>query len=242
MLQFWREHKYGIIGTGLFHLLLAIAFNIWMLAGKSTAEDDGLLINFQQMEIPEDPTILEKEIEEIKSESSKMNSNMAKDEFLKKYTGQENVSESFEKRASKEVDAKMKEIYDQTHKEVEQPEYSEHGDVEIDNKREETNSQKKPASEFSGTTNVTYAVENRKSVYLKIPVYMCEGSGKVVVEVEVSKIGKVTSARVNKQSKTLDEECLQKAAKEAAMLSSFNTDKNAATTQKGTITYQFVAQ
>jgi hypothetical protein len=96
--------------------------------------------------------------------------------------------------------------------------------------------------EYSGPTNITYNLENRTKRDLDIPVYKCQGGGSVKLNIVVDQRGFVVSAAVNSPGTTANSECLEQAALNAANRSRFNTDYNAANRQKGTITYQFVAQ
>ncbi|MDR0420761.1 MAG: TonB family protein [Prevotellaceae bacterium] len=71
------------------------------------------------------------------------------------------------------------------------------------------------------------------------PAYKLQKSGKVVVEIYVDQNGIVTKARATAKGSTLQDATLWKAAEEAARRARFNTDKNAAISQMGTITYIF---
>jgi hypothetical protein len=95
---------------------------------------------------------------------------------------------------------------------------------------------------YKGPTNIYYDLAGRRDISLYIPVYKCEGYGKVVVQIIVNQAGEVTSAIVDKTVSDKDE-CLIDAASDAALRSHFNyDDKKSPLKQKGTITYLFVAQ
>ena len=97
--------------------------------------------------------------------------------------------------------------------------------------------QKKSATQ-STTKNstVSFNLVNRDATYLPIPVYLCDGGGKVVINISVNKSGKVTSAKVN-TSLSASNLCLQDFAIKYAKRASFNLGTKKA--QLGTITYQF---
>jgi len=88
---------------------------------------------------------------------------------------------------------------------------------------------------------ISFNLEGRNPVSLKIPEYNYQTEGKVVVEITVDKDGKVINAVPGvKGSTTLDEYLLQ-VAKNAALESRFSPNPKAAV-QKGTITYRFILQ
>jgi outer membrane biosynthesis protein TonB len=95
---------------------------------------------------------------------------------------------------------------------------------------------------YKGPTNIYFDLANRRQIDLYIPVYKCQGNGKVIVNIVVNPAGEVEDAVIDKLNSNNDE-CLFTAAQYAALKSRFNTDfKNAPVKQKGTITYLFVAQ
>ena len=95
---------------------------------------------------------------------------------------------------------------------------------------------------YKGPTNIYYDLAGRRDIYLYIPVYKCEGYGKVAVLITVNQAGEVISAIPDKAVSDNDE-CLIDAATDAAKRSRFNYDNtNAPLKQKGVITYLFVAQ
>jgi len=123
------------------------------------------------------------------------------------------------------------------------------GDEEIsatlEEKPLETESTENPsdimATRYSGPTRVEYFLKNRYAIKMKVPVYKCEGSGTVVVNIQVDRTGNVISAAVDK-TKSSRNECMLNAAIEAARTSLFNKDPSAPLAVPGTITYYFVAQ
>jgi len=96
-------------------------------------------------------------------------------------------------------------------------------------------------AQYSGETNVTYNLKNRRG-RLYIPVYKCQGGGKVVVEIIVNQQGKVIGTDINHDESLADDECLYTEAANAAIRSRFNADYDAPNRQKGSITYLFISQ
>lgn len=92
-----------------------------------------------------------------------------------------------------------------------------------------------------GNVTVSYDLAGRKAVFLEVPAYRCEGGGKVVVEITVTRVGKVADASVRSVSGG-SEECISEMALWAARRTLFDSKEEAPARQKGTITYIFVAQ
>ncbi|PKA82678.1 hypothetical protein ATE92_0814 [Ulvibacter sp. MAR_2010_11] len=93
----------------------------------------------------------------------------------------------------------------------------------------------------SRKTTISYSLVDRKALYLPNPVYTCEGSGKVVITIEVNNLGKVVKTAYNKSASTTANECLIDSALEYAKEARFTTDPGN-TQQLGTISYNFPGQ
>ena len=124
---------------------------------------------------------------------------------------------------------------------------SETGGAEVnnqlnDNKPPISTESQKMASEFSGPTRIYYTLPGRYHTYIAIPIYKCEGSGIVTLNIEVTSTGTVIKAVVVSSDSTTSEECLIETAVSAALSSRFNPDAAAEKVQTGTLTYNFVAQ
>jgi TonB family protein len=91
-------------------------------------------------------------------------------------------------------------------------------------------------SNANKNSTVSYSLVNRTANYLPIPVYLCDGGGKIVINIEVNNSGKITNAKVN-SSLSSSNGCLQEQALKYAKKASFNSAS--AAKQLGTITYLF---
>jgi hypothetical protein len=109
-------------------------------------------------------------------------------------------------------------------------------------KEEKSTDSQKMAANFQGPTRIYYDLQGRNHTYLPIPIYKCQGSGKVVLVIEVNQRGNVENATVAEGQSTVRDECLLETAIGAALRSRFESDQNAPKIQKGTLTYIFVAQ
>jgi hypothetical protein len=98
------------------------------------------------------------------------------------------------------------------------------------------------AANFKGPTRIYYDLVGRNHMYLPIPIYKCQGSGLVVLGIEVDQNGNVQRAQVVERESTASDPCLVETAINTALQSRFNPDANSPRIQLGTLTYQFVAQ
>ncbi len=98
------------------------------------------------------------------------------------------------------------------------------------------------AANYQGPTRIYYNLENRNHTYLPIPIYKCEGSGKVVLAIMVNQQGIVDEAMIIENESTTNDPCLEETAVKTALISRFNPDIHSPKIQAGTLTYHFVAQ
>ena len=87
----------------------------------------------------------------------------------------------------------------------------------------------------------SFRLKGRKALYFPNPVYTCEGFGKVVLNIEVSDLGKVVRTSVNKSASSTTNLCLIDSAIDYAEQTRFTT-KAGVPVQEGTITYIFPGQ
>jgi hypothetical protein len=107
---------------------------------------------------------------------------------------------------------------------------------------DKANESQKMAANYKGPTRIYYDLQGRNHTYLPIPIYKCQGSGKIVLLIEVNQKGIVENASVIEGESTVKDECLMETATGSALISRFEPDLNAPKIQKGTLTYIFVAQ
>lgn len=98
------------------------------------------------------------------------------------------------------------------------------------------------AAGYQGPTRIYYELKDRNHTYLPIPIYKCEGSGKIAMAILVNQKGIVEEARIIASESTTSDPCLLETAVSTALISRFNQDLYAPKQQAGTLTYHFVAQ
>jgi len=89
---------------------------------------------------------------------------------------------------------------------------------------------------INSNSSVSFSLKNRQKVKLPPPVYLCETSGKIVVNITVDAQGQVTDTYINSSSSSKNQ-CLTDAAIEYAQNAIFS-DANRKS-QIGSITYYF---
>lgn len=109
-------------------------------------------------------------------------------------------------------------------------------------KPEETKKSQEMAANYKGPTRIYYDLEGRTHTHLPVPIYKCPGSGKVVLAIEVNQKGLVENAKILEGESTALDPCLLETAVNTALISRFNADLKSPKIQKGTLSYQFVAQ
>ncbi len=91
-----------------------------------------------------------------------------------------------------------------------------------------------------GDSGGNYNLAGRKALSKPIKKPNCQEEGTIVVSIEVNKNGKVIKAQTGGlKGSTSSAPCLEKAAKEAALKTTWNADGNAPSKQRGTIIYKF---
>jgi hypothetical protein len=98
------------------------------------------------------------------------------------------------------------------------------------------------AANYQGPTRIYYDLAGRNHTYLPIPIYKCQGSGKIVLSIQVNQKGIVEGAEVISNESTTSDPCLVETAVNTALISRFNQDINSPRIQSGTLSYHFVAQ
>lgn len=96
-----------------------------------------------------------------------------------------------------------------------------------------------PGSGNGSGGGVGYSLGNRKALIKPAPKYVCNESGKVVVEVQVDKTGKTISALAGVKGTTNTAKCLLEQAKIAALNTKWQSSDSAPETQRGNIIYNF---
>lgn len=243
MRSFIERHIYGILGTIIVHLILAILFMLIKLSVTYRIQQDAIVIDFES--IPEEPEVIELEVpdrfaEMMENENFWRNiatnlANPSEEEFdIDEYIDRikQELLESGEISEDNYLDEMRRRL----------EESMERGVTEFQDTTEDELTSAEMASSYSGPTRIFYNLPGRTHRRLPLPIYKCEGDGKVVLEIIVDPKGIVLAAQVIEDESSTDDYCLHDMARDAAVRSRFNIDLTAPPRQKGTLTYHFVAQ
>lgn len=228
-----NTYKALIITTFLSIVVVFLTFTIHIKKKSELVAE-----TFYEMDAEEILDIEKEELEEIlKSLDNLKSTNEAYNE-TKEYEELEDAE--FEKRLEEirnrneveETEESNKPDTEKTPNPDENPAFNDIKD--IINKRSDKNRKDNIANKNS---SISYSLVNRTHDFLPTPIYLCEYGGKIVVNITVNSIGKVTDAYVNNSSASSNG-CLIDSALEYAKASQFNTDTTKPS-QLGTITFYF---
>jgi hypothetical protein len=245
----------GILGTVIFHLIAAIIFMSFQISAVKKSNTELFQVELQ----PVEETAPEQE--KLKQEIIKSPDKTA-DEIVKENAEMLNIARNLSNKTNQKIDPR--EYEDMVKEELiksgklgrdnfidEQKKIAENGgpdDIPAVEKKPENKQKNQPtpsqqmAANYKGPTRIYYDLAGRNHTYLPIPIYKCMGSGKVVLEIEVNQEGRVEKAEVIAGESTATDPCLIETAVSTALISRFNYNDKAPKMQKGTLSYQFVAQ
>lgn len=238
----------GILGTVIFHLIAGIIFMSFQIRSLKVETSDMFAIEFLPEEIKTEDELKEVPVTTIervlqgdeemlniaRNLAKKADPRINKDDYIDQV--KEELIKSGKLNASNYID--------------EQKQKAQNPDENLAFKDESKvkDTEDKPAesqqmaANYDGPTRIYYELANRTHTYLPIPIYKCQGSGKVALSIEVNQRGSVEKTLVMGSQSTTTDQCLIEAAVRAAEITRFNSDMNAPKIQTGTITYHFVAQ
>ncbi len=237
---FFDQHKALIITVLLCSFLLLVMYNIKLSNARD--EMEAMMIDLDHLELQEP---VEEETEEAESEEQPQQPQQNNTQTHQAYNqNQQQREQTFQSR--------LNEIYEknsaeQTASEEESSPTSE-GEFSINKNRTEERRQQSDGNntseEISAKTgnvrnsSIAFSLVGRSASLIPNPIYTCDTSGKIVVNITVNEEGIVTSTSINKGSSTSNNECLIDNALEYAAGAVFSKlrGRNA---QKGTITYYF---
>ncbi|MBP2831399.1 hypothetical protein J8281_04290 [Aquimarina sp. U1-2] len=228
-MEFLEKHKALIITSMLMGIFVLSLYNINMI--KKQKEQAEIM-----MEIPEE-FLAEQEEEQQPEEELIAQENRQIDASRRTHAA---YNEDFEDHD--EFEQRMKSLTEtEDLAQSEETMTAEEGDVplEEDTNEEAKNEEAKPEDEEMNNRNssLTYSLKGRTSIELPNPVYTCNGSGKVVVKIEVNKNGYVVDTKVDKKKSTTRNECLFDNAMNYARKALFS--RTTLEEQHGSITYYF---
>lgn len=241
--KFFRQNLVSILYTLIFHLVVLIILIFVRVEGLKRDQELGIKLEFEEktvedilemeeMDIPAD--WLEEILRQREASSNRAVNLNAENGFSEDISTDEYVQDlldQIEMARNQEDKEKLEELQAILASADYVP------PVEESNEKQ---------GEYTGPTTITFEFlqepVQRRKVNLVIPVYRCQGSGLVQVEIVVERDGSVTDVEVKGPIVGEDRICFADAALEAARSSRFQIDFNAPEKHRALITYSFVAQ
>ena len=220
-MEFIEKHKALIITSMLMGIFVMGLYNINMMSKRQ--EQSEIL-----MEIPEE--VMEELTKEEPEEQdpSEVRELLASQRTHKAFNEDFESHEDFEERLKSLTEAEESEAEQEPEEEVEDA-------IEELKPTEKVKEEVKLNSMYSSSS---WKLDGRKLIgKIPNPVYTCNGSGKVVVKIEVNGNGYVIDTKVDKRRSSTRNECLFDNAMEYARKALFS--KSSLEEQEGTITYFF---
>lgn len=229
------ENKAGIYITVIFHLTVIIVLLLIQL-GSAIDKESSFVLDFTKQEE------LEKELQEqiFKEEISKRLDEMIAASSSPSEIKNISVNTSSVLKDDRNTDAeKLYEDAQRLAEELKNGQKIDASDETVEIVKKDTKNEDKKMA-YSGPSVLSWTLDGRSAVNLRIPAYKCEGAGDVSVAITVNEAGSVIDVRII-DAVSSNDICLRNYATRAARLSKFSI-KTGQKKQIGEITYRFIAQ
>lgn len=238
-MDFFDEHKALIITVLLFSVMLLAMYNINISNNNQKVRETLIELNDLRPEEPKKEEVKEQEkkpLADQKSPSVKTHQAFNQDQKESESRMKSRLEEIFQKnsaeqKAAEDADSKSSpgdyKITENRRKKIQKA-------SEGDNTTKETSLKKGSLRDSS----ISFSLQGRSAIDIPNPIYTCDTSGKIVVNITVDQYGQVIETSINKRSSTSSNECLTDMALEYAAGARFSKLPGRLS-QPGTITYNF---
>lgn len=241
-MDFFDRHKALIITLLSMSILLLLMYNIQL--SSANRELKGTLVDLENIQV-EEPVEEEEQAEPEPQQQERRQQDPSSIKTHQAFNqNQEEQQENFEDR--------LNEIFEKNAAEQTESEEISSNETQGDynlNSAEESETQKRSdgdnsTSQVSSRTgsirnsSISFSLVGRSGVFIPNPIYTCDVSGKIVVNISVNAQGNVTKTSINKASSTSSNQCLIDKAQEYASNALFS-ELPGRNSQIGTITYYF---
>jgi len=242
--KFFKENLVAILYTLIFHLVILIVFIFVKVDGLKNGRELGVELEFEERTLEE---IMAEEVEDVPAEW--MEQVMLQRELSSNRAVNLNAENDFSENIS--TDSYVQDLMDQIEQARNEEDKEKLEELQAilataDYVPPAAEAEDDEAGEFSGPTTITYEFleepRSRGKAMLTIPVYRCQGSGVVRVEVMVAPDGSVRTAHIKGSIEGNDKVCFGDASLKAALSSRFRIELNSPAKHRALITYSFVAQ
>ncbi len=236
-----KERKIGFYSTVVFHLVLVIVL-LASTIQNIIAEEAAFVLDFTGLEAKEQ--MIKQEEIKVKAQqavedllSGKASASAYRNVAVDRSSGRNLRDDRHKNPASVYDEAKeLQRKLDESRRQA----MMEQGSDDV---ADPTQKEKKKASDaYKGPSVISYSLDGRKAQSLPVPVYKCYGGGDMYVQIVVNRKGYVIDASIIQGSSTSSDECLVRAAIDAAKRSRFRASASAPEKQVGEIVYRFIAQ
>jgi TonB family protein len=221
----------GILGTVVVHLLVVIVILITRIDKVKNIHHETIVIEFDEElfktleQLQEEKMLTESKVDPLTQQDIKNIAVNAARQLDEKISTEKYIEQLKEELNISDLNQQLDNTID--------------NDAIIQEPNKELNKDT-PENEYRGPTRIEYDLGGRGARYIHYPIYKCQGSGKVVVDIVVNPVGEVISASV--ASSNTHEVCISETALESARKSLFEMDLSGKPKERGTISYEFVAQ
>ncbi|MBK8497452.1 MAG: hypothetical protein IPL52_01220 [Flavobacteriales bacterium] len=242
-LDWFEEHKLGIIGTLTLHTLVLFALTFLHLQ-TVPREDEISDMRMDVIEPREADAIIERIITGESTEPEKvtnLTSNIAAE--LRPSFNRERLAERVEEAVAAEAQAEFERL---------ERERAERGETdpevpELDPSKWNKDLYMEKAAEparVEGATTVWHDLKDplRAELHIHVPAYVCKGFGQVVINVVVDRTGQVRKAELDMARTTTVDECMVGNALRSARGAIFAGSMSAPEQHRGSIYYRFMPQ
>jgi len=244
-----RSKLVGILGTVIVHLIAAIIFMSFQIHKLKIDRSDEFIVEFTPVESDKEENLIKLPVSSIESifqgdeEMLNIARNLARKPDVKIDPADyiDKVKEELIKSGQLGPDNYIDEQKRLLEESKDEPLAYER-DTDVQKKDDAEPDSREMASNYQGPTRIYYELIGRHHMYLPIPIYKCQGSGKVVLAILVNQRGIVEEAKIIEAGSTASDPCLVETALKTALISRFNPDIKSPKIQTGTLTYHFVAQ
>ena len=244
-----RSKLVGILGTVIVHLIAAIIFMSFQIHKLKIDRSDEFIVEFTPVESDKEENLIKLPVSSIESifqgdeEMLNIARNLARKPDVKIDPADyiDKVKEELIKSGQLGPDNYIDEQKRLLEQSKDEPLAYER-DTDVQKKDDAEPDSREMASNYQGPTRIYYELIGRHHMYLPIPIYKCQGSGKVVLAILVNQRGIVEEAKIIETGSTASDPCLVETALKTALISRFNPDIKSPKIQTGTLTYHFVAQ
>lgn len=240
--KFLKQNRVALLYTLIFHLVVLIIFIFVKVEGLKNDQELGIELEFEEKTIEQ--LLAEEEIDvpaewlEELMRQRELSSNRA-------------VNVNAENKLNEEISTSeyVKDLLDQIEEAREQEDREKLEELQAILASADyvpPTSMEEETAVYAGPTTITFEFMeepvDRGKVELIVPVYRCQGSGVVKVEVIVAPDGAVREARVLEPIIGTDRICFADAALSAARSSRFRIELSGPQKHRAIITYSFIAQ